>query len=159
MKIFICGFTGAGKTTLLKCIEREADLINYKFIDLDQCIAQNLGISCVSEIINERGIEYFRELEYLTIKELSKTQNLVLALGGGGLSESTEPLLAGWSGFWLNTDFETCWKRVEKSHNRPLVKLGKEGLRRLYQERSEFYQKYPAINSFEDVSRYLKLVR
>jgi len=72
---------GVGKSTVGKLL---ADSLNYTFIDLDEHIEKNHGIS-VSEIFKVKGELYFREMEYTLLIDLLSKDKQVIALGGGSL--------------------------------------------------------------------------
>ena len=40
---------------------------------------------------------------------------------------------------WIKTPIETCWERVKKSTERPLVQKGEKEFKSLYQKRLSFY--------------------
>ena len=80
MKIILIGYMGSGKSSVGRQL---AASLNYKFIDLDQAIAQETG-SSISDLFATKGEVYFRKMERkLLAKILTDSSNLVLALGGG----------------------------------------------------------------------------
>ncbi|KAI5949930.1 ARO1 [Candida jiufengensis] len=83
--IVVIGMRAAGKTTLSKWI---ADLLNFKFIDLDEYLETKLGID-IKSLIKEKGWEYFREEESKVAKEVfDKYPTGYVISSGGGLVES-----------------------------------------------------------------------
>lgn len=71
---------GSGKSSVGRQL---AASLNYKFIDLDQAIAQETG-SSISDLFATKGEVYFRKMERkLLAKILTDSSNLVLASGGG----------------------------------------------------------------------------
>ena len=71
---------GSGKTTIGKHL---SELLNYKFIDLDQVIEYEEQHT-VSEIFSKKGELYFRKKERTILETiLSSDSNIVLATGGG----------------------------------------------------------------------------
>ncbi|MEO5674316.1 MAG: shikimate kinase [Chitinophagales bacterium] len=78
-RIFLIGFMGSGKTFLGKQL---AQLLNYEFIDLDEAIEKEGGVS-IAEIFSANGEEYFRNEESSVLKSISQKQNVVVATGGG----------------------------------------------------------------------------
>lgn len=152
MKYFICGFSGAGKSTLLRRISESGKYPDYLFVDLDLYIASQHRdeAGSLGELIEKKGWEWFRAAEKETLANLLKSPNIWIALGGGTLTEETaQNLLAdadkSIKGYWLDTDFETCWKRIQNDKNRPLVKRGESVLKHLYNERSEIFKKFERI--------------
>ncbi|MCX7985480.1 MAG: shikimate kinase [Bacteroidales bacterium] len=79
MKIFILGFMGNGKTTIGK---RLAELLHYPFIDLDNEIEKCMSLT-VEEIFFIHGEQFFRQKEHEQLIEISKRDNMVIAVGGG----------------------------------------------------------------------------
>lgn len=76
----------------------------------------------------------------------------IIALGGG------TPTAHGFSNLrdqaklvFLDIPFETCFNRIKNDSNRPLIALGEEGLRKLYQERLPIYRKADLILSETEI--------
>jgi shikimate kinase len=79
-KIFFIGFMGSGKSTLGKKV---ANKLGLDFFDLDEEIVKGEGVS-VSEIFQQKGEMYFRNLETDYLKQFTeKSGQFLLALGGG----------------------------------------------------------------------------
>ena len=157
MKIFLCGFSGAGKSTLLNRLKEEKSLKGFCFVDLDKFIEQEhaKGLE-LGDFIRNYGLEHFRGLEQKALKELTKENNLIVALGGGALNEATISFLeSDWHGIFFDIDFETCWKRIQGDSNRPLVNLGKENLQSLYMERLKLYKRFKSLNSYESILEFI----
>lgn len=149
MKYFICGFSGAGKTTLLSKIKDSGEYPDYIFVDLDEWIfSQNPGQESLGDLIESRGWEWFRKTETEELMNLLKSPNIWIALGGGTLTEElVEKInkLEDVKGYWIDTDFETCWERIENDKNRPLVNKGRDVLKNLYNERYIVYQLFERL--------------
>ena len=149
MNYFLCGFSGAGKSQYLKELRESEQYKNYLFFDLDDYIFSKLhGYSGLGEAIEDKGWEWFRSTEQDCLMELFDKENVWVALGGGTLNNELIKKLKNMNsikGFWLNTDFETCWGRIEGDSNRPLVKRGKQALRELYLEREPLYKNFEKI--------------
>lgn len=148
MNYFICGFSGAGKSTILKEIASHSE-VKLNCIDLDDHIFLNHGhgYEKLGDFIEAVGLDHFRALEFSTLMSLNMNDNQLVSLGGGALNEQTIGILSGWSGFWLNTDFDTCWERISQDESRPLARLGKEGMRELYSQRLIMFKGYPKLVS------------
>lgn len=150
MKIFICGFSGAGKSSLLDRLSQHEITDTYELIDLDAFIEKKERRSIV-EIFESDGERYFRKAELQALEEFNLKENVIVALGGGTLRSESLPVLVDWKGYFLSTDFKTCWNRILNDPTRPLVLKGKEHLRQLYNERVKFYANYEKISSLEDL--------
>ncbi|MEO7560321.1 MAG: shikimate kinase, partial [Nitrosospira sp.] len=79
--IFLVGMMGAGKTTIGKLL---AHFLNKTFFDSDREIQKRTGVSIpvIFEIEGEAG---FRKRETEILTELLKSENIVLATGGGAV--------------------------------------------------------------------------
>lgn len=82
-RIFLCGFMGAGKTSIGQNL---AQLLNYSFKDLDDVIEQQAGTT-ITEIFDQKGEQYFRQIERQTALTFLTNTASVVALGGGSLQD------------------------------------------------------------------------
>ena len=80
-RIVLTGFMGAGKSTTGALLARE---LGWQFLDSDHVIEARAGRT-VAQIFASEGEAAFRTLEAETIRNLSRDENLVLALGGGAI--------------------------------------------------------------------------
>jgi len=79
MRVFILGFMGNGKTTVGR---RLADRIGYQFIDLDESIENEVGLT-VEEIFFLHGEQHFRQLEHNQLLSVCSLDHVIVAVGGG----------------------------------------------------------------------------
>ncbi|MEJ5264480.1 MAG: shikimate kinase [Bacteroidales bacterium] len=79
MKLFVLGFMGNGKTTVGR---RLADRLHYAFVDLDDEIANEEGLT-IEEIFFQHSEQYFRQKEHEHLLKVCQTDNVVIAVGGG----------------------------------------------------------------------------
>ncbi|MFQ5795948.1 MAG: shikimate kinase [Candidatus Bipolaricaulia bacterium] len=77
--IYLIGFMGAGKSTVGLLLAERTDRI---YVDTDQLIVEQVERS-IAAIFADNGEKYFRDLESEIIKEISRQEGLVVALGGG----------------------------------------------------------------------------
>jgi shikimate kinase len=77
--VFLVGFMGTGKTHWGKIW---AEKLHYLFVDLDEVIEKDEGIS-VHEIFENKGEDYFRMKEAETLRQMRSEENTVIACGGG----------------------------------------------------------------------------
>jgi shikimate kinase len=129
---------GAGKSTIGKLL---AEALNYRFFDLDSLIEQAAGQS-IRQIFETTGEAEFRQLETQVLAELSAYTRLVIATGGGIVSQRQNwSYLRHGLVIWLNVPIEVLYSRLKKDTSRPLLqtedRLAK--LRLLLQERRHLY--------------------
>lgn len=120
-KIVIIGMMGSGKTTLGKILSEK---IGQPSIDIDEFIEQKENTS-ISNIFNNKGEQYFRNLEAQTIQDLiNSTDVKILSLGGGAFEnpKTRELLLRRSFVIYLDTSPEEILKRIQQTNNRPLLK-------------------------------------
>jgi shikimate kinase len=80
-RIVLTGFMGAGKSTAGALLARE---LGWDFFDSDLVIEARAGRT-IAQIFAASGEAAFRALEAQAIHDLSREENLVLALGGGAI--------------------------------------------------------------------------
>ena len=81
--IILIGMPGSGKSTVGKML---AAALQRKFVDADNEIVRSAGIS-IPEIFEKSGETAFRALESNVLQELGKESGLVLATGGGCVTQ------------------------------------------------------------------------
>lgn len=117
--LYFTGFMASGKSRIGRLI---AERLQREFIDTDQMISEKAG-KTVSEIFAELGEAAFRKMELEAIEELSHRHNLVVALGGGALTQAPVPPLLRQSGIlirlWATPDVLS--ERIGRRNTRPLL--------------------------------------
>jgi shikimate kinase len=78
-RIVLVGFSGAGKSTIAKKIAAQ---LGYTVLDTDKILEEKYHIS-VYDCFEKYGEEVFRLLEYKTLVEVLKEEDVVIATGGG----------------------------------------------------------------------------
>jgi shikimate kinase len=111
MNIVLIGYRCAGKTVVGK---RLADRLQRRFVDTDDLIESKEGQ--ISDIVKSRGWDYFRAMEKKVIEEISKEDNLVIALGGGAVLDPDNIVNLERNGLiiWLKADKQTLLKRMDQ---------------------------------------------
>ena len=127
--IFLIGMMGSGKSYWGKAI---ADIIGYKFMDMDELLIQDEGKS-INEIFEEKGEQYFRNKETDILNQsFSWEDNFVMATGGGlpCFNNNMEALNNHGITIWLNEPVDIlCSRLLKEKDHRPLLKyLTDEGL-------------------------------
>lgn len=127
---------GCGKTTISKSIEK---LFSIPYIDTDKYIEEKENMT-INAMFENFGEDYFRDKEHETICELCKTDDTILALGGGAVMFSRNVTALKESGckiVFIDTDFDVIMKRLENDETRPLLKLNDTKV--LYEKRLPIY--------------------
>jgi XRE family aerobic/anaerobic benzoate catabolism transcriptional regulator len=109
--IALIGLRGAGKSTLGKTLARK---IGWSFVELNKEIEQQNGLS-VAEIIALYGQEGFRRMEQAALGQLlARKELMVLATGGGIVSEpiTFDLILQSFYTIWLKALPEEHMARV-----------------------------------------------
>jgi len=132
------GMMGSGKSSVGKLVSKK---LNLPFIDIDNLIVEAEGME-ITEIFENRGQEYFRNIEEkITLKSLKKIKSII-SLGGGGFinDKIREVILANHFSFWLNWGETILIKRIKGNEKRPLVaKLTQQEIKKLIKTRSKLY--------------------
>lgn len=117
--IFLVGMMGAGKSTVGKSL---AECLGMDFVDLDEELERRCGVS-IPFIFREEGEEGFRRRESALIEEFTRAKGLVVATGGGAVTqEKNRTLLKNAPIFTvhLKVSAEQCYRRTKNS-DRPLL--------------------------------------
>jgi shikimate kinase len=112
---------GAGKTTVGRHL---ADLLNREFLDSDHEIERKTGAT-IPWIFEKEGEQGFRSRESLVINELTLKKNLVVATGGGAVTQhiNREYLKHRGVVIYLYTPVEIQLQRTYRDKNRPLLQV------------------------------------
>jgi shikimate kinase len=122
-----------------------------RFVDTDDLIESKEGQ--ISDIVKSHGWDYFRAVEKRIIEEISKEDNLVIALGGGAVLDPDNIVNLERNGLiiYLKADQKTLLKRMEQDPrtfaSRPAL-TGKgtiEELEEMMAHRDPFYDKASKI--------------
>jgi shikimate kinase len=92
--VALTGMPGAGKSTVGRLV---AARLGRGFVDVDDEIEKALRRP-ITQIVDEAGIEYFREVEHQMIRQVLRHDDVVVALGGGAVlrdANVAELLLTG----------------------------------------------------------------
>ncbi len=118
--IVLVGMPGCGKSTIGQLLSEK--LPNHTLIDTDSLIEKTSGMK-ISEIFEKYSEDYFRKLEYDTIKLVACGQNKILSIGGGGFEnpDSRGRLLRFGKVFYLKSDLDVLYYRISQDTKRPLL--------------------------------------
>jgi shikimate kinase len=87
--VVLIGLPGSGKSTVGLLLARQ---LGRQFLDFDTEISRREGMT-IPEIFAQRGEPTFRQLEHGLTQEVSEVGNMVLAPGGGWVSQSASVAL------------------------------------------------------------------
>lgn len=145
--IALIGLRGAGKSTLGRMLAKK---IGWSFVELNKEIEQQNGLS-VAEIIALYGQEGFRRMEQVALKQLlARKEPLVLATGGGIVSEplTFDLILSSFYTIWLKAEPEEHMARVRRQGDlRPMAddRSAMAELRNILLSREPLYARASAV--------------
>ena len=132
---------GVGKTYLGS---RLAAAFSVEFIDTDKIIENSESIT-ITQIFANQGEQYFRDLEYHTIKNALKSRGMVVAVGGGAYTFRRNQEIIDDIGIsvWLDAEPEIIFRRISSQSNRPLLEGDNTLLKihKLLEQRKNDYNK------------------
>ena len=131
--IFLIGMPGCGKTTVGQQL---AQKLNKKFVDADEELEKRAGRP-ITGIIPRDGEAAFRALETETLEALGKQSGLVIATGGGCVTQMRNYDLLHQNGtiFWLTRALDKL-----PTDGRPLSQAGR--LEQMYEIRRPMYRSF-----------------
>ncbi len=139
--LYLVGPMGAGKSTIGRQL---AEWLGYEFLDSDQEIQRRTGVD-IPTIFEFEGEEGFRSRERQIVTELTESDGIVLATGGGAVlsAENRQRLAARGYVIYLHCSPEQQHARTNRDRNRPLIAESNnplEKLRELMQMREPIYR-------------------
>ncbi len=119
--IYLVGFMGTGKTSVGKELARKKKL---RFADLDELI-EFKEKKRISDIFAKEGEPYFRKVERLALKEVSREKKFVVACGGGIVLDKDNIKTMKETGIMvcLTASPEAILKRTATCSHRPLLNV------------------------------------
>ena len=145
--IALIGLRGAGKSTLGKMLAKQ---IGWSFVELNKEIEQQNGLS-VAEIIALYGQEGFRRMEQAALEQLlARKELMVLATGGGIVSEPVtfDLILSSFYTIWVKAEPEEHMARVRRQGDlRPMAddRSAMAELRTILNSREPLYARANAV--------------
>ena len=145
--IALIGLRGAGKSTLGKMLAKK---IGWKFVELNKEVEAQNGLS-VAEIIALYGQEGFRRMEQAALTQLlARKELMVLATGGGIVSEplTFDLILSSFYTIWLKAEPEEHMARVRGQGDlRPMAddRSAMAELRNILVSREPLYARASAV--------------
>lgn len=121
MRIYLIGYKCSGKSTIGPML---AEKLGIEFVDLDSFIEKKHGKS-IPELFRMKDEITFRQMERDAFLELLKTENTIIATGGGFPCWFNNMELMNHSGItiYLNVDNDILYQRMQRiSSQRPVLK-------------------------------------
>ncbi len=138
--VVLVGFMGSGKSSVGRLVART---LRGRFVDTDRLVIDHTGRQ-ITEIFAEKGEGFFREEESRALRSLLGGKGLVVATGGGIVTEPENLPILKELGFivWLTATEETIWERVSRNTKRPLLHSEdpRGTIRALLEKRTPLYQ-------------------
>jgi shikimate kinase len=119
-RIVLIGAPGSGKSTIGSALAAQ---LKWPFIDTDALIELKESKK-ITDLFFDNGEEYFRSVEFETLKEVLKEESAVISLGGGApiSDRAQEALLSSGSIIvFLDVSLATAAPRVGFNRDRPLL--------------------------------------
>ena len=141
--IILIGMPGCGKSTVGKLL---AQRLGRSFVDADSRIVDTAGMS-IPEIFAHSGEEGFRQIETQVLSDLGMRSGLVIATGGGCVTQERNYPLLHQNGtcVWLTRDLAKL-----PTDGRPLSKNGR--LEQMYQIRKPLYERFADVTVCNDAA-------
>lgn len=137
--IFLIGPMGAGKSAVGRQLSR---MLHLSFLDSDEEIESRTGVD-IAFVFEKEGEEGFRKREARVIDDLSGMDGVVLATGGGAVTDAQSRSNLGARGYvvYLRTSVDQQLHRTSRGRERPLLESGepREILDQLMAEREPMY--------------------
>jgi shikimate kinase len=148
-RIVLVGLPGAGKSSTGSIL---AELLDWNFVDLDIEIERATDMK-VAALFESRGEAAFRELESELTGRLASETRLVLAPGGGWITNPAHlRQLPDALILWLRVDPETALTRLQSTQiKRPLLDVA-DPLQRMQQLARERQSKYEQAHAVFDTN-------
>ena len=139
--IILIGMPGCGKSTIGKQLAQE---LGKEFVDADQALETHFGRP-ITEIIPQDGEAAFRAMETEILQMLGKRSGLIIATGGGCITQARNYPLLHQNGtiFWLKRDLQKL-----PTNGRPLSQKNK--LSELFKVRKPLYEAFADITIDND---------
>lgn len=151
--IVLIGMPACGKTTI--GYELAEKLPAYSLFDTDSLIEKTTGYKIV-EIFAKYSEDYFRKLEYDTIKMVCNGTKRIISVGGGAFEnpDNRITLLKFGKVFYLKSDLDVLYYRITNDTTRPLLNSSnpKLALKNLLDKREANYNKAHYIVDTESMS-------
>ena len=139
-RVVLTGFMGTGKTAVGEALAKR---LTFEFLDTDLMVEKDTGKS-ITEIFEKEGEAIFRTHEKKMVKKAMDKENVVVATGGGAITDPESLKLMKEKGviIGLSASPESVLLRISKMQTRPLLntKDQMEKIKSLMSHRSPYYR-------------------
>ena len=118
MNFVLCGMMACGKTTVGEALSKA---LGWELVDTDAVIADRYG--AIKTLFERLGEAEFRRLEKAIVQEAAARDGIVIATGGGVLTQEDNRAALKQNGtiVYLRATLETLCERLEGDETRPLL--------------------------------------
>lgn len=160
--IILIGMAGCGKSTTGVLLAKS---LGIGFLDTDLIIQQRENMK-LQEIINKKGLEYFKKAEETALLSVN-TKNTVIATGGSAVyyDDAMKHLKENGICVWLSLPFCEIEHRIKNIKTRGIAIGPGKTLYDVYNERQPLYKKYADIivdcrdNIEENISKITEQIK
>lgn len=143
--LILIGPMGAGKSSIGR---RLAKQLNKKFYDCDRILEERTGVA-ITTIFELEGEDGFRARETKVLEKLVKSQNAVIATGGGVILKAKNLSLIRRNSIviYLKTSLDSQIERTKHDKKRPLIQTRERRatLEKLARSRNPIYEQVADI--------------
>ena len=144
-RVILTGFMGTGKTAVAEILAKK---LGFIFLDTDLTVEKETG-KTITEIFEQEGEASFRETEKKMVKKALDKEKVVVATGGGAVTDSENLKLMKEKGIviGLAASPEAILKRISSLDTRPLLQTEDQlkKIKSLLSHRSRFYREADRI--------------
>lgn len=140
--IILIGFKASGKTTLGRSLSQA---FGAGFLDMDEALCESHQVETIGELYLALGEQGFRQAEYNLLKSLSWDKLMVIATGGGVVSNELSVAILKRLGVvvYLNAPLAIIEKRL--SNLKSIVLFKDKTPKTLYHKRQSLYAQYADV--------------
>lgn len=140
--VYLIGIMGVGKSTFGQTL---ANVIDFSFHDLDECITTNTQMS-ISNYFEINGEAAFREVEHQCLIHTSNLQKTVIACGGGIVEreDNRQWLKEQDTVIYLYRNLDGIIATIDPQH-RPLIKDNPSLLYEINAKREAYYMEVSSL--------------
>lgn len=142
MNIFLIGMSGSGKSALGRALAKKQ---NMDFMDTDFEIFKRFR-KTPEAMIKSEGENALRQAELGILESIRNKDGLLVATGGGFpiFNDNISKLNQLGITIYLAYSPNLLWKRLQRSHKRPLINTKKD-VEELLRERQKIYEKATVV--------------